>query len=200
MGSLRKICRRPERLQTTRGIFKIGGIVDSKAAKEIQNLNSKQRELLLIEVMEKILVTLSYMEKSLRPVRPLATVIETEVFKINQDGSKERATDMKLQLGQNAEIKVTGIKDAAGNPAQVEGDKLDWSVKGDLALGDLEVSADGLSALFKRNGAVGIVTVQVSGDADLGPDTKTIVGEVEVECLGGEAVVFELEANAVPAV
>ncbi len=106
---------------------------------------------------------------------------------------------MKLQLTESAEIKVKAIKDAAGNAASVEGDKLDWSVKGDLALGELVVAEDGMSAVFKRNGAVGIVIVQVSGDADLGPDVKTIVGEVEIECLGGEAVVFELEANAIPA-
>ncbi len=107
---------------------------------------------------------------------------------------------MKLQLNENAEIKVKAIKDAAGNPASVEGGVLTWSAKGELSLGDLVVAADGLSAVFKRNGAVGSVTVQVSGDADLGPDVKTIVGEVVVECLGGEAVAFDLEANAIPAV
>ncbi len=72
-------------------------------------------------------------------------------------------------------------------------------MKGDLSLGDLEVAADMKSATFKRNGAVGLCTIQVSGDADLGPDEKLIVGEVDVECLGGQAVVFELKAEAVPA-
>lgn len=106
---------------------------------------------------------------------------------------------MKLQLGFDAQLTVTGIKDAAGNPATVDGDKLDWAVAGDLSLGDLVVAEDGKSALFKRNGKVGVCKVQVSGDADLGPDVKLIVGEVDIECLGGEAVVFELDAQAVPA-
>jgi len=105
---------------------------------------------------------------------------------------------MKLQITENAAIGITGIKDAKGNPASIDGVPK-WDVKGDLSLGDLEVAADSMSAVFKRNGAVGTCTIQVSGDADLGPDEKLIIGEVEIECLGGEAVVFELEAKAVPA-
>lgn len=161
-----------------------------------QNMNQAQREYRQIELLEEVVNLLKRIERSLRPERPLAVVIELDVFKLNKSG-REKAEDMKLTLDQNAEIKVKAIKDAAGNPALVEG-KLAWAVKGDLNLGDLEVAEDGMSALFKRNGAVGTCTIQVSGDADLGPDEKIIVGEVELECLGGQAVVFELEANAVP--
>lgn len=151
-----------------------------------------EQNIVMIDLLKRI-------ERGQRPERPLASVIELEVFKLTENGPV-RMEDMKLALNQNAEIKIKAIKDAAGNPAKVDGDKLEWTMKGDLSLGTLTPAADGMSALFVRNGAVGKVTVQVSGDADLGPDVKLIVGEVEIECLGGEAVMFELEAVAVDVV
>lgn len=106
---------------------------------------------------------------------------------------------MNLLLKENAQIKITGIQDAEGNPAQIEGDKVAWSVSGDQGLGELQVSEDTKSALFVRNGKVGTCAVEMRGDADLGPDQKDIVGVVELVCLGGEAVKFAFEATAVPA-
>jgi len=106
---------------------------------------------------------------------------------------------MKLQLSENAQLTVTGIKDAGGNDALVDGD-LKWAVAGDLGLGDLQVATDTRSALFVRNGKVGVCKVQVTADADLTAGEKLIMAEAELECLGGEAVVIELNASAVPVV
>lgn len=153
-----------------------------------------------IELFEQMVDLLSRIERQLRPVVPEAKTIELQLFRIKTNGQKEEMKDMKLQLNENCEIKVKAIKDAAGNPSSVEGDALTWAISGDQSLGTLTVSEDGKTCLFVRNGAVGVCKVQVSGDADLGPDVKTIVGEVELECLGGEAVVFELDAQAVPVV
>lgn len=105
---------------------------------------------------------------------------------------------MNLLLNEDADISVKGIKDAAGNDAAVEGDKLSWSVAGAQDLGELTVADDGKSAKFVRNGKVGTCQVEVRGDADLGPDEKIIIGSVELVCLGGQAERFELEAVAVP--
>lgn len=151
-----------------------------------------------VELLKKILETLNRIERHLRPVGPPAAAIELEVFKTTKDGLV-RMTDMKLSLGENAQIKVKAIKDAAGNPALVDG-VLTWAVAGDQGLGDLVADADGLGATFTRNGTVGVCSIQVSGDADLGAGVKTIMGEVQLECLGGEAVSFDLEATVVPAV
>ncbi len=151
-----------------------------------------ENDLVIIDLLRRI-------ERNLRPARLPASVFEFEYFKITNAG-RVKADNMKLQLNENAEIKVLAIKDAGGNPAKVDGDKLDWAVAGDLTLGTLVAADDGMSAVFTRNGKVGSCTVQVSGDADLGPDVKTIIGEVAVDCLGGEAVSFDLEANAVPVV
>lgn len=159
-----------------------------------------QDELKQLAILEEMLKTLKYIERNLRgPIGKPAAVFEFETYIIKPNGDQIKGENMNLQLGENALIKLVAIKDAAGNPAKVEGDLLTWSVSGDLSLGDLEVAADGLSAIFKRNGAIGTCTVEVKGDADLGPDVKEIVGKVEIACLGGEAVVFELEATAVPA-
>lgn len=103
---------------------------------------------------------------------------------------------MQLQLNQDAQIDVAGVVDAGGNPALVDGD-LKWSVKGDLSLGDLQVAADFKSAKFVRNGGVGLVTVQVSADADLGPGEALIMAEVDLDCLGGVAATIKLNAVAV---
>jgi len=155
--------------------------------------NYKSKKLIILEEIRDILLRI---EGELKPVLP-AVMFELEVYKLTINGRIKGDTNMKLQLNENAEIKVKAIKDAAGNDAAIDG-ALSWAVGGDLALGDLEVSEDGMSAIFKRNGAVGLAIVQVSGDADLGEGVKLIVGEVELECMAGEAVVFELEANAVP--
>lgn len=163
---------------------------------KLDSLNTKQREIYSIVLLEKILNTLEYLERASRPIKPLAEVIEFEVYSTN-DGIEERMSDMKLQLGKNALIKVKGFKDAAGNPASVDGDKVEFAVKGDLNLGELVVAEDGMSATFVRNGAVGTVVVQLTADADLGPDVKAIMGEVQLDCMGGEAVIIELEATEV---
>ena len=163
-----------------------------------KTLPSKERELYQLELLERIAYLLEGIGKSLGSVKPLADKIEFKVYSTNNDGSQEEEiTDMKLQLNKDALVKVKGFKDASGNPAQVDGGKCEFTLKGDLNLGSLKVSEDGLSARFVRNGQVGKVTVQLSADADLGPDQKLIVGEVEIDCLGGEAVMIELDASEV---
>lgn len=151
-----------------------------------------------IEVLERIEDILKRIEFIVMPANK-ASVIELAKFKIN-NGQEEGWTDMNLQIGENARVAVTAIKDAAGNAARVEGDVLVWSISGDQNVGSLEVAPDMMSALFVRSGAVGTCKVEVKGDADLGAGVKEIVGEVEIVCLGGEAVVFELSAQAEPAV
>ena len=165
---------------------------------EKQRLTVKDREFYTIELLEKIAYLLEGIGKNLGSVKPQAETIEFKVYSTNNDGSNEKEiSDMKLQLGKDALVKVKGFKDASGNPAQVDGGKCEFTLKGDLTLGSLKVSEDGLSARFVRNGVVGKVTVQLSADADLGPDQKLIVGEVEIDCLGGEAVMIELDASEV---
>ena len=164
----------------------------------ILNLNnSKDREMRAIEQRDEMIDLLKRIERSLRPIVSEATVIELEVETKTKDGQIIGVGNMaNLKLGQTAKISVKAIKDAEGNPAQVEGNKLNWGVSGDQSLGTLTPSEDGMSAEFVRAaGTVGTCTVEVSGDADLGPDVKTIIGTAELVCLGGEAVTFELDVQ-----
>ncbi len=166
---------------------------------------AKKEELQSLALLTEIrdsLVSLKNIEKILKRIefnsRPAlkAVAFKFANYKIT-NGQETRSEDMKLELGQDAKVAVTGIVDSAGNPAKVEGDKLTWAVTGDLGLGDLTVADDGMSALFVRNGKPGVCTLQVSGDADLGEGEKLIIGEVELDCAAGEAVKFELSAEAV---
>lgn len=173
--------------------------VAGKSKKELEGLQLEvlQRLEVLIDKQNQFLERL---ERYLRP-KEIATVIEIKKFiKDKQTGQLTEVTKggpMKLQVTENAQITVTGVKDAGGNPAQLDGE-LSWSVAGDQGLGDLQVAADKQSALFVRNGKVGVCKVQVSGDADLSPGERLIMAEVELECLAGEATVIELNAEAVP--
>lgn len=152
------------------------------------------------EILKEQLELLERIELYLRP-KNMAEKIELKVKRINKlTGKQEEMTDMILQLNEDAKLTVSGIKDAAGNPALVDG-ALKWSVSGDTGIGDLVVDpADEKVASFVRNGGVGKVKVQVAADADLSPNEKLIVAEVELDCVGGEAVVIELNSVAVPKV
>ncbi len=162
------------------------------------NPRGRKTDKRIIYLLYDIRETLERIEFNSRPAAK-AVAFKFETFKI-KNGQEIRSDDMKLALGENAKVTVTGIVDAAGNPAKVEGDKLSWAVTGAQDIGDLQVADDGQSAVFVRNGKVGVCAVQVSGDADLGEGEKLIIGEVELDCAAGEAAKFELSVEAVPAV
>lgn len=107
-------------------------------------------------------------------------------------GNNERVHNMFLKASQNLPLSIQ-IKDKFGNAAQVDGAP-QWAVT-DATLGAMEVSEDGMSATFKPAGLVGTLKIQVSADADLGEGVKSILGELDVEILAGEAVSVEIAAG-----
>lgn len=82
--------------------------------------------------------------------------------------------------------------DAKGQPARVDGVPT-WSVS-DGALGSIAVAADGMSATFTATD-VGVVQVNVSADADLGPGVRTISGTLDIQIEPGEAVSLGIVAG-----
>jgi len=156
----------------------------------------KDRELRQIQLLESIESLLKRVVSNTMPAYSQAVRFEFAIRNTKTGAVGDK--NMNLLLNEDAEISVKGIKDAAGNDATVEGDKLSWSVAGAQDLGELTVSEDGKSAKFARNGKVGTCQIEVRGDADLGPEEKIIIGSVELVCLGGQAERFELEAVAVP--
>lgn len=99
---------------------------------------------------------------------------------------------MFLKDSQNLPLSIAPV-DAKGNAAKVDGVPA-WSVT-DPSLATLAVADDGLSAVLSPVGPLGAFKVQVSADADLGPDAKSIVGELDVEIIGGDAVSIQLKAG-----
>ncbi len=85
------------------------------------------------------------------------------------------------------------IKDKFGNLAKVDGAP-QWALT-DAALGTLAVADDGMGAVFTPTGVVGLLKVQVTADADLGEGVKSILGELDIEVLAGEAVAVEIAAG-----
>jgi hypothetical protein len=134
-----------------------------------------------------------------KDVANIMTIISEPQIKffINKNGQKIEVTQMFLKVSDQLPVSIA-IKDKFGNNASVEGAPA-WALT-DSSLGNLAVADGGMSAVFTPAGQVGTLKVQVSADADLGEGVKTILGELEIELLAGEAVSVEVSAGeATPA-
>lgn len=100
---------------------------------------------------------------------------------------------MFLKDSQNLPLNVA-FKDQKGNAAPVDGVPA-WAVS-DASLAVVEAADDGMSALIKPVGPLGAFKVQVSADADLGEGVSSIIGELDVEIVGGDAVSVQISAGA----
>ncbi len=100
---------------------------------------------------------------------------------------------MDLKITQKAPLSIA-IQDKAGNPAKVDGAPV-WSLT-DPSLGTLVASDDGMSAELTPTGPLGSAVIQVNADADLGEGVKTILGELPVTFVGGEAISISISAGS----
>jgi hypothetical protein len=78
------------------------------------------------------------------------------------------------------------VVDAKGNPAVIDGVPA-WSVSDPAGLA-LVAAADGLSAVITAVGPLGSFQATVEVDADLGVGVKALIGILDVEVVGSEAV------------
>jgi len=108
------------------------------------------------------------------------------------DGEKRKVSKMFLKVTQKLPLFVAFV-DALGNPATVDGAP-SWAVS-DESLATLDVAADGMSAMVNPIGPVGSFKVQVKADADLGEGVKEIIGEMDIDLMGGEAVSVNISAG-----
>lgn len=117
----------------------------------------------------------------------------SQVVFYNLSGDKkERVTRMILKVTQKLPLSVE-FQDKFGNAAAVEGAPA-WSLT-DAALGSLTVAEDGKSAEFVPSGAAGELKVQVTADADLGEGVKSILGELALTLIAGDAVAVAIKAG-----
>jgi|WetSurMetagenome_2_1015567.scaffolds.fasta_scaffold251929_3 hypothetical protein len=113
-------------------------------------------------------------------------------FYINKEGVLTKVDKMFLKVNQALPLTIT-IKDKFGNDAKVDGAPV-WAVT-DAALADIVASEDGMSATLTPIGPIGSFKVQVSADADLGAGVSTIMGELDIDLLAGDAVAVSIAAG-----
>ena len=90
-----------------------------------------------------------------------------------------------LKDDENVPVSIKPV-DAKGNAARVDG-KPEWS-SNDTAIATVTASDDGLSAVVGGGTKLGTARITVKVDADLGPGVREIIGVLDVEVVGGEAV------------
>lgn len=142
----------------------------------------------ILKLLKKILKTLLRIEELLKPVGRATTVeFYTEI-----NGILTKVNNMfPLKVTQNLPLVLKAL-DAKGNPAQLDASNPPaWNVTDEL-LATLEIAEDKMSAVLKPVGPLGVVTVTVHGDADLGEGQKDILGTVEIEMIAGDAVSLQV--------
>lgn len=141
----------------------------------------------ILRIEKKILKTLNKIEHLLKPKE--ASTIE---FYATINGLFEKVTHMNLKVNQKLPLTIV-IKDVGGNLAPVDGVPV-WSLTAP-EMGVMEVAEDGMSAVLTPAGTLGAVVVQVNADADLGEGVTTIIGQLPVDVVAGDAAVIEITAG-----
>ena len=83
--------------------------------------------------------------------------------------------------------------DKKGKPGQDDGVPA-WA-SSNPAVATVEPTADGLSAVIKAATELGTTQISVTADADLGAGVTPIVGTVDIEVVGGQAVSLSIVAG-----
>lgn len=83
---------------------------------------------------------------------------------------------------------------AAGNPAVVDGIPV-WGTSDETIL-SVVASEDGLTAVVTTVGPLGSAQVSVTADADLGEGVRPLVGTLDINVVGSEAVFAIVAAGA----
>jgi len=152
----------------------------------VDALNALKNEFLLKkEILDSVITDLEELKKKF-------DVGTNAVGILFYNENNEEIKNMFLKVNQTLPLSIS-IKDKFGNDAKVDGAP-SWALS-DPSLGALTVAADGLSASLAPAGAVGAFKVQVSADADLGEGVKSILGELDVELLAGDAEVLSISAG-----
>jgi hypothetical protein len=86
------------------------------------------------------------------------------------------------------------VTDARGNPAAIDGVP-EWSTSEETVL-TVEPAADGLSAVVRAAGTIGVGQVVVSLDADLGDGVRPLTGVLDVSVVASEATAVGFAVTA----
>lgn len=163
-----------------------GVIVFSRKHSLLESIIMTTVEVLLGVIVFILIVFVSKLNQIIELLKP--SIAETIEFFVNN----RKVETMNLKVTQNLPVSIQ-IKDKFGNSAQVDGAPV-WSST-DTSLCEIEAAADGMSALVKPRGGVGSCGVQVTADADLGEGVKSILGELELTFLPGDAETISIAAG-----
>lgn len=131
------------------------------------------------------------LERILAAVEPLPAV--RILFDVVLDGQFIPGVEsMKITDSQKFTATISPV-DAKGNPASVDGVPV-WAAP-DATIVTVTPAADGMSAEISSTGPIGSVQVSVTADADLGTGTKPLVGTLQVDVVGGEAVALQVNTS-----
>lgn len=114
------------------------------------------------------------------------------IYRVNNQIIVSEVKMLILLDNQKVSLEVVPVS-VKGNVAQLDGVPV-WSVS-DESLVTVEPSEDGLSAVVKAIGPVGIAQVAVKGDADLGEGVVEITGTLDVEIQASSAASFTINAG-----
>lgn len=148
-----------------------------------------------IEVLKNIFELQTQMSKNLSRILDLlvptvkASAIE---FYVTISGQRRKVVQMFIKTSEQLPLSIS-IVDMFGNPAKVDGAPV-WALT-DVDAATVEVAEDGMSAVVKPTGKAASLKVQVSADADLGEGVKTLLGELDLDIVSGEAVSISIVAG-----
>lgn len=145
----------------------------------------------VIHLLERQIRLLNDVREALKPGDRAHVV---EFYKLI-NGQREKVDNMFMKIEGVADLAVA-FKDAKGNPAKVDGVP-QWALTNE-ALGKLEVSEDGMSAVFTAASDLQAGKIQLKADADMGEGIKEIVGELDVELSPLDAEFVEITATVRP--
>lgn len=113
-------------------------------------------------------------------------IVDPKTCKVLHITSPRGDQTMAFIMRADQKVNITvAYTDSQGNPATTEGVPVWGSSDASVTV---EAASDGLSAVATASGIVGTAQVNVTADADLGEGVKEIVGTLDIEIVGGEAV------------
>lgn len=105
--------------------------------------------------------------------------------------AKKRNLIMAFEMSASQQVEVTlEAKDKKGNPAKVDGIP-EWSTDNSDVLA-LTPAADGKSCVVAAAGPLGVGSVTLKADADMGAGVVELIGTLEVTITAGQATVVTL--------
>jgi hypothetical protein len=124
-------------------------------------------------------VSLSLLQKRAQATHIVFSFVSSIPIQFHIGVKSMKLTDVQKVIGSIAP------KDAAGNPAPVDGIPV-WA-SSDTAIVTVTPAPDGMSAVVEAVGPLGTAQVSVSADADTGEGVATITALADIEVLASQA-------------